>query len=160
MNDSETYNFDRKKCWKKATNLPFKSILPHNRREVNKRLHLKSKKRDIIDNKDYREVHELDIANSTWGQKDYVFQTPFLDIMAVNYGAGLNIVDFSSNPDGCRLLINNWVSDETEARIKDLLHLINLKKHYAHLISFPFSFSHPGGQGMSTRRFQSLPGQR
>jgi len=64
---------------------------------------------------------ELHIVNSTWGQKDYVFQTPFLDILAVNYGAGLNIVDFNSNPDGCRLLINDWVSDQTEQRINDLL---------------------------------------
>lgn len=74
-----------------------------------------------IPNPEMGEDIELHIVNSTWGQKDYVFQTPFLDIIAVNYGAGLNIVDFSTNPNGCRLLINNWVSDQTQSKIKDLL---------------------------------------
>lgn len=64
---------------------------------------------------------KLHIANSTWGQKGYYFVPDFLDILAVNYGAGMNLVDFISQPDECRVLINDWVSDKTEQRIMDLL---------------------------------------
>lgn len=64
---------------------------------------------------------KLHIANSTWGQKNYYFVPDFLDILAYHYGAGMNLVDFIANPDHCRLLINDWVSDQTEDRINDLL---------------------------------------
>ncbi|MBN2532787.1 MAG: hypothetical protein JXB88_07850 [Spirochaetales bacterium] len=64
---------------------------------------------------------KLHIANSTWGQKDYYFMPDFLDILALYYGAGMNLVDFISDPEQCRLLINDWVSLKTEDRINDLL---------------------------------------
>jgi serpin B len=64
---------------------------------------------------------KLHIANSTWGQKDYYFVPDFLDILAYYYGAGMNLVDFMTQPEACRLLINDWVSVETEDRIQDLL---------------------------------------
>jgi serpin B len=64
---------------------------------------------------------KLHIANSTWGQKDYYFVPEFLDILAYYYGAGMNLVDFKTDPDQCRVLINEWVSEKTENRINDLL---------------------------------------
>lgn len=64
---------------------------------------------------------KLHLANSTWGQRDYNFQTSFLDILARYYGAGLNIVDFAAEPENCRILINDWVSEHTENRINNLL---------------------------------------
>jgi serpin B len=38
----------------------------------------------------------LAVTNSIWGQKGLAFAAPFLDTIAVNYGAGLNVVDFKS----------------------------------------------------------------
>jgi len=64
---------------------------------------------------------QLKVANSFWGEKTLKFETPFLDTLATNYGAGVNIVDFSGAPDPSRLAINKWVEDNTEKRIKDLL---------------------------------------
>ncbi|MCK4720617.1 serpin family protein, partial [bacterium] len=64
---------------------------------------------------------QLNIANSTWGQIGWTWQTPFLDIMAVNYGAGMRMVDFMTKPEECRIIINEWVEDRTEEKIKDLL---------------------------------------
>jgi serpin B len=72
-------------------------------------------------NPDMGEDLKLHIANSIWGQKDYFFYPEFLDILAYHYGAGLNTVDFFTNSEQCRLLINDWVSNQTEERIKDLL---------------------------------------
>ncbi|MGA2110923.1 MAG: serpin family protein [Anaerolineales bacterium] len=64
---------------------------------------------------------ELDIANSLWGQRNLPFRKDFLDLLAENYGAGLRLVDFSSNPEAARLAINQWVSDETKQKILDLI---------------------------------------
>jgi len=63
----------------------------------------------------------LNVVNAIWGQKDYKFLSEFLDVLAENYGAGLRILDFASAPEESRLTINNWVSDQTEGRIKDLI---------------------------------------
>ena len=63
----------------------------------------------------------LNIVNAIWGQKGYHFLTTFLDLLAENYGAGLRIQDFVSAPEESRITINNWVSDQTEGRIRDLI---------------------------------------
>ena len=63
----------------------------------------------------------LHIVNAIWGQNDYKFLNQFLDVLAVNYGAGLRLLDFISEPEQSRITINNWVSDQTEGKIKDLI---------------------------------------
>jgi serpin B len=67
------------------------------------------------------EGFRLNIVNATWGQKDYEFLSDFLDLLAENYGAGLRVLDFASAPEESRITINNWVSDQTEGRIEDLI---------------------------------------
>jgi serpin B len=67
------------------------------------------------------EFFRLNIANSLWGQKDFNFLPDFLDRLAVNYGAGIRLVDFYSAPEPSRLAINDWVSEQTEGKIKDLI---------------------------------------
>jgi serpin B len=64
---------------------------------------------------------QLNIANTLWGQKDYTFLPEFLDTLAVNYGAGMQLVDFKQDPEAARIAINDWVSDQTENRVKDLI---------------------------------------
>jgi serpin B len=51
----------------------------------------------------------------------YSFQPAFLDTLALNYGAGMHVVDFEKAPEAARGIINQWVADRTEDRIKDLL---------------------------------------
>jgi serpin B len=63
----------------------------------------------------------LNIVNAIWGQKDYKFISSYLDLLAENYGAGLRVLDFIKSPDPSREVINQWVSDQTEGRIKDLI---------------------------------------
>ena len=67
------------------------------------------------------EGFRLNIVNAIWGQKDYEFLSDFLDLLAENYGAGLRVLDFASAPEESRITINNWVSDQTEGRIEDLI---------------------------------------
>lgn len=63
----------------------------------------------------------LRVVNSTWGQKGFSFEQPFLDTLAVSYGAGVNLLDFVGDTEGSRTTINRWVEEQTEDRIKDLL---------------------------------------
>jgi serpin B len=63
----------------------------------------------------------LNIANAIWGQQDYHFLTSFLDVIAENYGSGLNLLDFIKALEESRVTINNWVSQKTEGKIKDLI---------------------------------------
>ncbi|HEY4333705.1 MAG TPA: serpin family protein, partial [Ilumatobacteraceae bacterium] len=63
----------------------------------------------------------LAIANSLWAQDDLAFETAFLDLLASQYGAGLQLVDYKSDPEAARQLINAWVDDKTAHRIPQLL---------------------------------------
>jgi serpin B len=67
------------------------------------------------------EALRLNIANSIWGQQGYEFLPAFLDTLALNYGAGLRLVDFIKASEEARQTINQWVSDQTEGKIKDLI---------------------------------------
>jgi serpin B len=64
---------------------------------------------------------ELSIANALWGQQDYKFLPEYLDLLAQYYGAGIRLVDFRTDAEGSRQQINQWVSDQTKERIKDLI---------------------------------------
>ncbi len=63
----------------------------------------------------------LSVVNATWGQAGFAFENAFLDTLATSYGAGLNLLDFLTDPEAARLTINTWVEDQTEGRIEDLL---------------------------------------
>ncbi len=67
------------------------------------------------------EGFRLNIVNAIWGQQGYSFLPGFLDVLAENYGAGLRQLDFVKEPEESRLAINNWVSDQTEKRIENLI---------------------------------------
>ncbi len=67
------------------------------------------------------EGFRLNIVNAIWGQKNYKFLDEFLDVLAENYGAGLRLLDFINAAEDSRITINDWVSDQTEDRIKDLI---------------------------------------
>lgn len=63
----------------------------------------------------------INIANSLWGQDGYPFVDEYLDVLAVNYGAGVRLVDFVNNTENVRDAINGWVEQKTEDKIKDLI---------------------------------------
>ena len=68
-----------------------------------------------------QEALQLNIANSVWAEQTFSFLPEFLDTIARNYGAGIYLSDFINNAEPTRQEINNWVSDETEEKIKDLI---------------------------------------
>lgn len=67
------------------------------------------------------EGFRLNIINAIWGQENYVFLDDFLDVLAENYGAGLRILDFIKSTEESRKTINEWVNQQTEGRIEELI---------------------------------------
>lgn len=63
----------------------------------------------------------LRIANAAYLQQGYPFEPAYLDTVGRYYGPVLNEVDFSTDPDAVADEINQWVADETEDRITDLI---------------------------------------
>jgi serpin B len=64
---------------------------------------------------------QLNIVNATWGQEDFEFMQAFLDVLAENYDAGIRLRDYESDPEACRQTLNDWVSEQTNGKIEDLI---------------------------------------
>lgn len=75
------------------------------------------------DGKEQEEDFILRIANSIWGHDGYSFLPEYLDLIAENYGADLRTVDFedAKNREQARLAINDWISEQTEGKIEELI---------------------------------------
>lgn len=71
--------------------------------------------------KESSEPFQLTVANSIWGQSGEDFKADFIDTLSENYGAGLNTLDFATEPEPSRVKINDWVEEKTQERIKDLI---------------------------------------
>jgi serpin B len=67
------------------------------------------------------EPFRLHIVNQLWGQEGYAIEQAFLDTLATFYGAGLRLLDFACQWEPSRVAINEWVAEQTEGRIEDLL---------------------------------------
>jgi len=65
--------------------------------------------------------YELSVANALWGQAGYNFLEEFLELTERSYGAGLREVDFAKKTEEARLIINSWVEEKTQEKIKDLI---------------------------------------
>jgi len=63
---------------------------------------------------------QLSIANALFGREGLGFEAEFLDLLAVNYGAGISMLDFGDEPTA-RAAINAWVSEQTNERIPKLI---------------------------------------
>ena len=63
----------------------------------------------------------LNIANAVWGQDGFKFHGDYLDTLKDNYEGELRRLDFISDPEKSRNIINEWVAEETEDKIKNLM---------------------------------------
>ena len=61
------------------------------------------------------------IANRLFGEKSYRFEPAYLEATKAAFGAALEPVDFRKATEAARLLINGWVEEKTEKRIRDLV---------------------------------------
>lgn len=64
----------------------------------------------------------LKMINALWSQSEgFVLNPEFLDVQAEHYGAGVNLLNFMKQPEQARVTINDWVANNTESKIKDLI---------------------------------------
>ena len=64
---------------------------------------------------------QLNLVNSLWAQHDYELLQNYLDLVSMHYGSGIRPVDFVEGHEESRLRINDWISDQTEDRIENLI---------------------------------------
>lgn len=77
--------------------------------------------RNLPEGPEGEEPVELALANSFWGRTGEVFRAEYLDLLAENYGSGVETLDFTEKPEESRAVINGWVEERTRDRIRDLL---------------------------------------
>jgi serpin B len=65
--------------------------------------------------------YQLSVANRIWGRNDVEFVPPFLDITREQYYAELARLDFAAQTEASRKEINQWVEDNTNRKIVDLV---------------------------------------
>jgi serpin B len=63
----------------------------------------------------------LELANRLFGQEGYDFRSSFLALVKEQYNAPFESLDFSKNAEFATKRINDWVSDKTKGRIRDLI---------------------------------------
>ncbi len=63
----------------------------------------------------------LSLNNDIWVQRGFPLVPAYLDALSVNYGAGVQLLDFAADPNGSQAVINQWVANRTGQRILDLL---------------------------------------
>ncbi len=63
----------------------------------------------------------LRLANALWGEQTLPFSSDVLARLEQHYGAGLQQTDFINAPDAARDEINDWVEEQTEDRIQDIV---------------------------------------
>src|ERR1035441_191585 len=67
------------------------------------------------------EGYELRVADALWAQQDASFLPDYLKLLQTDYGAGFRPVDFKTSPDVVRATINQWIADQTNDKIQNLL---------------------------------------
>lgn len=65
--------------------------------------------------------YTLRTANALWAEETYPFLPEYVDAAGRWYGANATNLDFINDPEGSRQTINQWVEEQTEAKIRDLL---------------------------------------
>ncbi|KAI5090583.1 serpin peptidase inhibitor, clade B (ovalbumin), member 1 [Silurus meridionalis] len=63
----------------------------------------------------------LRLANRIYGEKTLHFLSEFVDSTQKQYQADMQAVDFIGSSEKSRKLINHWVKEKTEGKIKDIL---------------------------------------
>jgi serpin B len=65
--------------------------------------------------------YKLHTANALWAQKNYTFLGNYTNTIENYYGGKITNLDFLRETEKSRKTINNWVEEQTNNKIKDLL---------------------------------------
>ena len=65
--------------------------------------------------------YTLSVANAFFGRDEYPFLDAYLNLVTQYYSALVETLDFEGSPETSRLYINDWVADNTNQKIMNLL---------------------------------------
>lgn len=63
----------------------------------------------------------LQVVNAFWGERTETWRAPFLDTLAADFGAGVELADFAADPSGTAEAIDAWAKEATAGRIAQLV---------------------------------------
>ncbi|MCY4499704.1 MAG: serpin family protein [Rhodospirillaceae bacterium] len=66
-------------------------------------------------------AYHLAIANALWHQPGSPMLPAYRDVLSRYYGAELPALDFRGDPDGARRRVNDWVREQTDGHVPELL---------------------------------------
>lgn len=64
---------------------------------------------------------QLSIVNALWSQAGHPFRPEFIQAVETYYGAGVRLVDFIAAAEAARTQINDWVAEQTDNKILNLI---------------------------------------
>lgn len=83
---------------------------------------LEGTSKEIIDLiKSGNDEYELKSANALWVLEDYTLNEQYVSNAEAYYDGKVTPLDFAGQPEDSRLVINDWIEDKTNDKIKDLL---------------------------------------
>jgi len=89
----------------------------------------------------------LRTADRLWAQKGQAFLPEFRQRLETELGASLSYVDYLGQPEKSRVEINDWISNQTQGTIRDLLPSEAISREtrllLTHAIYFKASWEHP-----------------
>jgi len=65
--------------------------------------------------------YQLNTANALWAQEDYPFRESYMKLIQEYYSGKITNLDFKTKTEPSRLLINDWVENQTNDKIQDLI---------------------------------------
>jgi serpin B len=65
--------------------------------------------------------YTLSTTNALWAEKDYTFLKDYFDVIDKYYGGKVTNLDFKNEAEKSCLIINNWIEEQTNNKIKDLI---------------------------------------
>jgi len=65
--------------------------------------------------------YKLHTANALWAEQNYEFLDEYFNVVEDYYGGKVTNLDFRGETEKSRVTINNWVEDQTNNKIKDII---------------------------------------
>lgn len=66
-------------------------------------------------------TYALSVANALWAQENYPFRQDYFDTIDTYYGGKVTNLNFVTETEKSRIIINDWVESKTNDKIKDLI---------------------------------------
>ncbi|XP_023932220.1 leukocyte elastase inhibitor [Lingula anatina] len=101
--------------------------------------------------------YTLKSANRFFGSKRFPFRQTFLSDMRDYFNAEPESVDFMANPEGSRVHINDWVGNQTDDKIKELMAKGTVTKSTVFVLANAIYFKGQWNMSFNSTMTSSLP---